>query len=198
MKKVSFLSFFVCILRMLVANNIFIFCSVSNALWLSWVEMGRDCLLFSSWLSTDSRGFPGVSSVKPIRSLMVKIAKIRSCFTRVLIQVRKSWQLALCQHRFPAAFHWGEQGTSVSFSCVPDQAGCDSKCLCAPRFQAVLGSWISVPSQFGKVLSLLQSAWECRAGTGDGRGLLAQLLQDYALLTLSFAAFCALNQTEGA
>ena len=49
-----------------------------------------------------------------------------------------------------------------------------------------------------KVPSLLQSAWEGNAGNGDGRSLLAQLLQDYALLTLSFAAFCALNQNEGA
>lgn len=87
-KRCLFCNFFVCVLRMLVASNIFIFCSVSYALWLSWVEMGRDCLL----VSTDYRRFPDASSIRPIGSLMLKVAKIRSCFMGVLIQLRESWQ----------------------------------------------------------------------------------------------------------
>lgn len=47
-----------------------------------------------------------------------------------------------------------------------------------------------------QLLSLLQRAWEGSTGSGDGRSLLAQLLQDYSLLTSSFAVLCALNQNE--
>lgn len=166
--------------------------------------MGRHYLHISSWLSTDSRGFPDVSSVRPIRCLMLKTTLNQKLFHNSFDTSQKKLIINTVSAQVSSCLQLSGTGHFCPLLLCPLRPWPSRVQQQVPLCSLVSGcAWLLSFCAFGcpvlsrKVPSLLQSAWEGSAGGGD-RSLLAQLLQDYALLTLSFAAFCALNQDEGA
>lgn len=158
--------------------------------------MGRHYPRISSWLSTDSRGFPGVGSVRAAMCLMIKIYLNWKLF-HSSFDISREELIINSVSEISSRLQLRRAG-HFSVPLVPSQAGYNSKCRCAPFFQ--LGAGVSTPlaaqcCQEGAVPVTVP--WEGSAGSRSGRSLPAQLVQDYALLIWSFSAFCALNHNEG-